>query len=64
MPRVRRWACEEICYAHALADQGSYVEAYQLAASAEHYILTDSTLRSHDPSRGFSVETTLDGDAK
>ena len=65
---MRRWAREEaLPRARVLADQGSYVEAYQLAASAEHYIPTDSTLRDlwPDLSRGFSVDTTPDGaDAK
>ena len=39
---MRRWAREEaLPRARVLADQGSYVEAYQLAAAAEHYIPTD-----------------------
>ena len=55
---MRRWAREEaLPRARVLADQGSYVEAYQLAAAAEHYIPTDPTLRDlwPDLSRGFSM---------
>ena len=61
---MRRWAREEAMpRARALADQGSYVEAYQLAAAAEQYIPTDPTLQDlwPDLSRGFSVETTPEG---
>ena len=61
---MRRWAREEaLPRARALADQGSYVEAYQLAAAAEQYIPTDPALRDlwPDLSRGFSVETMPEG---
>ena len=61
---MRRWAREEaVPRARALADQGNYVEAYEMAAAAEPYIPTDPTLRDlwPDLSRGFSVETTPEG---
>ena len=61
---MRRWAREEaIPRARVLADQGSYVDAYQLARAAEQYIPTDPAVRDlwPDVSRGFSVETTPTG---